>query len=233
VDSIQEHTIRTYRDRARHYDVTGNLYYLLGFRVWASRRRAVQALGLHRADTVVEIGCGTGLNFSLVEQAIGPGGRIIGVDLTDAMLAQAERRVQARGWQNVTLVQADAAGFEFPAGVNAIFSTYALSLVPACAEVIAHGCTALAPGGHMAVLDLKVPPRAPRWLVRAGLATVKPFALTDKWMVRRPWKAIRDAMQDRLAGFSWDEFYFGVAYLAAGTRADFAPDSAPGGPVPG
>lgn len=36
-------------------------------------------------------GCGTGLNFALIEQAIGPDGRIVGVDLTDAMLTQARR----------------------------------------------------------------------------------------------------------------------------------------------
>jgi len=221
--TIQEDVIRTYRDRARHYDITGNLYYLLGFRVLASRRRAVQALRLRPGDTVAEIGCGTGLNFSLIQQAIGPRGQIIGVDLTDAMLAQAHRRVRSRGWDNVSLVQADAAEFEFPAGVNAILSTYALSLVPRCADVITHGCAALAPGGRMAVLDLKAPSRAPHWLVQAGLATIKPFATNDQWMARRPWEAIRTAMQARLADFSWAEFYFGVAYLATGARASTEP----------
>src|SRR5215831_17435342 len=74
VGTIQEHVLATYRERARHYDITANLYYLLGFRVQASRRRAVRALALRPGDTVVEIGCGTGLNFSLVEQVIGPEG---------------------------------------------------------------------------------------------------------------------------------------------------------------
>ena len=216
VGSIQEHVLATYRDRARHYDITANLYYLLGFRVQASRRRAVRALALRPGDTVVEIGCGTGLNFSLVEQVIGPEGRIIGVDLTDAMLAQAERRARERGWQNVSLVQADAAEFAFPAGVNAMLSTYALSLAPDCADVIAHGAAALAPGGRMAVLDLKVPARAPRWLARAGLAAVKPFATAEEWAARRPWDTIHAAMQARLTDFTWSDFYFGVAYLATG-----------------
>jgi hypothetical protein len=46
MDSTREYVIRRYRDRARHYDLTANLYYLLGFREWAYRRQAVQVLRL-------------------------------------------------------------------------------------------------------------------------------------------------------------------------------------------
>lgn len=48
---------RVYRKRARHYDVTANFYYLLGFREFAYGRMAVDALGLQQGDCVVEIGC--------------------------------------------------------------------------------------------------------------------------------------------------------------------------------
>ena len=163
--------------------------------------------------------CGTGLNFPLLEKAVGPGGRIVGVDLTDAMLARAQDRIKANGWSNVSLVQADAAGFDFPAGVNAILSTYAMTQVPECAEVIAHGAKALSAGGRWAVLDLKVPGQTPGWLARLGTATVRPFASIDQWIVRRPWEAIRTAMQEELADPSWTELFFGTAFLAAGSRA--------------
>jgi ubiquinone/menaquinone biosynthesis C-methylase UbiE len=51
----------------------------------------------------------------VIEQVIGPDGRIVGVDLTDAMLARAQRRLETNGWSNISLVQADAADFDFPA----------------------------------------------------------------------------------------------------------------------
>jgi demethylmenaquinone methyltransferase/2-methoxy-6-polyprenyl-1,4-benzoquinol methylase len=171
---------------------------------------------------VVDIACGTGLNFPLIEQMIGPEGQIVGVDLTDAMLAQADVRIEAHGWGNVSLVQADAAGFEFPAEVDAILSTYALTQVPECAEVIAHGAAALAGGGRWVVLDLKVPTRTPGWVARLGTVTVRPFASIDEWLMRRPWETIRAAMQEELTDLSWTELFFGTAFLAAGT----------GGPVP-
>ena len=86
-----------YRARARHYDLTANLYYLAGFREQRFRKMAVEALGLKPGDRVVEIGCGTGLNFPLLQQKVGRAGRIIGVDLTDAMLAQARKRAATNG----------------------------------------------------------------------------------------------------------------------------------------
>jgi demethylmenaquinone methyltransferase/2-methoxy-6-polyprenyl-1,4-benzoquinol methylase len=115
-------------------------------------------------------------------------------------------------------VQADAAGFDFPAGVNAILSTYAMTQVPECAEVIAHGAKALAGGGRWVVLDLKVPGRTPRWLAQLGTAVVRPFAAIDEWIMRRPWEVIRAAMQEELADLSWTELCFGTAFLAAGSR---------------
>jgi ubiquinone/menaquinone biosynthesis C-methylase UbiE len=218
IDSTREHLIETYRKKAKHYDITSRLYPAPGYPQRGQRLRAVQALGLRAGDSVVEIACGTGLNFSLIEQAIGPEGRIVGVDLTDAMLGQAQRRIETNGWSNISLVQADAAEFEFPAEVDAILSTYALTQVPECGDVIAHGAEALTPGGRWAVLDLKLPDNAPRWLAQIGIPLVRPFASIDEWIARRPWGAIRAAMQDQLADLSWTELFFGTAFLAVGSR---------------
>ncbi len=218
VDQTREHLIETYRKKAKHYDVTSRLYPAPGYPQRAQRLLAVQALGLRAGDTVVDIACGTGLNFALIEEAIGPDGRIVGVDLTDAMLAQAQDRIETNGWRNVSLVQADAVAFEFPTEVDAILSTYALSQVPECAQVIAHGAAALSAGGRWAVLDLKVPGNTPGWIAQLGTAMVRPFASIDDWIMRRPWEAIRAAMQEELPDLSWTELFFGTAFLAAGSR---------------
>ena len=218
IDSTREHLVATYRKKAKHYDVTSRFYPVPGYPQRGQRLRAVQALGLRPGDTVVDMACGTGLNFSLLEQVVGPEGRIVGVDLTDAMLAQAQHRIETNGWRNISLVQADAAEFDFPPEVDAILSTYALSQVPECGDVIANGAAALACGGRWVVLDLEVPGHAPRWLAQLGMAVARPFASIDEWVVRRPWEAIREAMQDQLTDLSWSELWFGTAFLAAGSR---------------
>jgi ubiquinone/menaquinone biosynthesis C-methylase UbiE len=218
IDRTREHLIKTYRKKAKYYDITSRLYPVPGYPERAQRLRAIRALGLRPGDSVVDIACGTGLNFPLIEEMIGPHGRIVGVDLTDAMLAQAKRRVEKNGWSNISLVQSDAADFEFPTDVDAILSTYALTQVPECAQVIAHGAAALSGGGRWVVLDLKVPANVPRWLARLGTATLRPFASIDQWVMRRPWDEIRAAMQEELANLSWTESFFGTTFLAAGSR---------------
>jgi demethylmenaquinone methyltransferase/2-methoxy-6-polyprenyl-1,4-benzoquinol methylase len=229
IDSTREHLIETYRKKAKHYDITSRFYPVPGYPQRAQRLRAVEALGLRTGDSVVDVACGTGLNFSLIEQAIGPDGRIVGVDLTDAMLAQAQHRIETNGWSNISLVQADAAEFDFPTEVKAILSTYALSHVPKSGDVIARGAAALSRGGRWVVLDLKVPDNPPRWLTQLGIALARPFGSIDEWIVRRPWESIRAAMQERLADPSWTELFFGTAFLAAGSRGSRTVDEPPQG----
>jgi ubiquinone/menaquinone biosynthesis C-methylase UbiE len=217
LDREREHLIATYRKKAKHYDVTSRLYPVPGYPQRRQRRGAVQALGLRAGDSVVDLACGTGLNFPLIEEVIGPGGRIVGVDLTDAMLVRARDRVEANGWSNVELVQADAADFTFPTGIDAILCTYALTQMPQCADVVTHGAAALSGRGRWVVLDLKVPENTPRWVTQIVTAMVGHFTAIDEWVVRRPWEVIRAAMQEDLVDLHWTELLLGTAFLATGS----------------
>jgi ubiquinone/menaquinone biosynthesis C-methylase UbiE len=218
IDGTRERLIETYRKKAKHYDLTSRFYPVPGYPQRAQRLRAVRALELRGGCTVIDVACGTGLNFPLIEEAIGPGGRIVGVDLTDAMLAQARHRIERHGWSNVSLVHADLADVDFPTEVDAILCTYALTQIPECGEVIARGAAALAADGRMVVLDLKVPDVMPRWLAQLASAPVRRFASIDDWIMRRPWKTIRAAMQAEFADASWVELSAGTAFLVAGSR---------------
>jgi len=60
------------------------------------RTRAVGALDLDPGDTVVEMGCGTGANVPHLREAVGPEGRVVGVDLTRGMLRRARERVDEK-----------------------------------------------------------------------------------------------------------------------------------------
>jgi demethylmenaquinone methyltransferase/2-methoxy-6-polyprenyl-1,4-benzoquinol methylase len=206
--------VDVYRKRAKRYDFTAQLYYVIGFREWAYRENAVKTLGLKHGDTVVEIGCGTGLNFSLLEKEIGREGKIVGVDLTDAMLAVAQERVRRNGWSNVELAQSDATSFSFPQGVDGIISTFALTHVADYEKVIRAGSDALRPGGHFVILDFKL---ASTWISRLApllVLTLRPFGVTIDLAARHPWEALKKYFVD----VAVHELYGGIAYIAVGNR---------------
>jgi ubiquinone/menaquinone biosynthesis C-methylase UbiE len=206
--------IDLYRLRSRHYDITANLYYLLGFREQAYRKKAVKALNLRPGDTVVEVGCGKGLNFPLLQNAVGPEGKIIGVDMTDAMLDRARRRVEEAGWSNVELVQSDAALYRFPEAIDGVISTFALTLVPEFDTVIRNGCLALKPGKRWVVLDFKMPSSRFSFLVPALLFLTKPFGVSLDLASRHPW----ESMSKYFRHTSVTEYYMGFVYVAAAEK---------------
>jgi protein-L-isoaspartate O-methyltransferase len=75
------------------------------------RKRAVDQLKLRQGDRVLEVGCGTGRNFPFLRDAVGPEGRIYGVDLSEGMLRRARKLCQRRQWTNFALIEADAADY--------------------------------------------------------------------------------------------------------------------------
>lgn len=210
--TLPEEVIEVYRRRAKYYDVTANLYYLLGVREYAYRRRAVNALRLKPGDTVVEIGCGTGLNFSLLQRKVGKTGRIIGVDITDAMLDEARARIARKNWTNVELVLSSAADYRFPEGVDGILSTFALTLEPEYDRVVAAGAKALRPGGRFVLLDLKLPENWLRYLAPVLIFLTRPFAVSWEVAKRHPW----ESMRRHLKNVRFENLYLDVVYLMTG-----------------
>jgi len=134
----------------------------------AGRVAGIRALGLAWGDTVLDLGCGTGLNLPLLLELVGPGGLVIGVDLSPAMLRVARRRVASRGWQNVSLIEADGTSID-PARitglaaergrdrVDAALSTYAMSVTGDHEAAWAVIRAAVRPGGRVGIVDMAVP----------------------------------------------------------------------------
>jgi len=203
-----------YQKRARHYDYSANFYYLIGIREFAYRRIAVDALKLEHGDMVVEIGCGTGLNFRLLRNRVGAEGKIIGVDLTAEMLSAAGRRIERNKWTNIELVQCDAGAYAFPEDVDGVISTFAITLVEEYDEIIKRGAAALAPGKRLAVLDFKLPASWPMWLVKFFVFLTLPFGVTLDLADRHPWESIERYLDLK----EFKSFYFGGIYLAAGEK---------------
>lgn len=179
--------LEQYRRRARFYDFELSALEFV-------RRRAVERLNLKGGETILDVGCGTGLSFELLERKIGSEGRIIGIEQSADMLAQARARAEREHFDNVTLlaspveeaqvaVLADAAIFHF---------THDILRTPAA---VANVIRSLKPGARVVASGLKW---AGRWamptnlmVLQAALISVTSFeGLAEPWSNLARWARI-------------------------------------------
>ena len=183
-----------YKAGARFYDALSGEH--LVYR--AGRERGVSLLKLLPGDTVLDLGCGTGLNFALLARAVGPSGRVIGLDRSPEMLNMARRRVRANEWAHVRLIEADATTFdpqqvtdELPTQsgglFDGVFSSYAMSVFDDWRPAWEQMRALLRPGGRACIVDMQLPVGA----ARAFRPLVRLFtAVGGADLEARPWTVI-------------------------------------------
>ena len=202
---------RLYDRLAPGYDVVAGAYQLLGGRRLGPR--ALQLLGLRAGDTVVDLGCGTGVNLPHLARAVGPSGRVVGVDLSPGMLGQAKDRLPVDGGAPVELAQADLREYELPPDTRGVLATFALEMVPEYDDVVARVCRTLAAtGGRLAVSGLRRPRGWPDWLVRLGVLVNRPFGVNRAYEDLHPWEAVRRHADE----MAFETAMFGAVYLSVG-----------------
>jgi ubiquinone/menaquinone biosynthesis C-methylase UbiE len=130
-----------------------------------SRRRAVDRLGLRPGDKVLDVGCGSGRSLDYLQSAVGPTGRVYGIDISAGMLGKAQKSCDAHGWDNVELTQRDAAAFKAPTPLNGVLFSLSYNTMPDHRAVLRRAWEQLVPGGRLAIMDAKVPPGASGKLV--------------------------------------------------------------------
>jgi demethylmenaquinone methyltransferase/2-methoxy-6-polyprenyl-1,4-benzoquinol methylase len=213
--ALSKREIRSsYQSAAKYYDFALRLYGLIGIRK-AYRLRAVKLLRVQRGDCIVELGCGTGINFPLIVEQIGLQGRLIGVDLSPNMLACAQERVERAGWKNIELVQSDIVLYDFPEGVNGVLSTGVFGYVSDCDPVIKAASQALVPGGRLVIMDGKRPDRLPSWVFHLFVWLSRSFGVTSDYFDKRTWESVERYFQ-RIA---FEQMYGGMLYISSGTAA--------------
>lgn len=177
------------------------------------RRLAVARLRLQPGQTVLDVGCGTGLSLALLEERIGPHGRIVGIEQSPQMLVQARTRVQDHGWDNVILVLSpvEEAKFEATADAALFCFTHDIMRTPeALSNVFRH----LKPGARVVAVGLKWAPRIylPVNLMVLYAALASTTALEG---LGAPWSHL-DHFVSRL---ELEESLAGSLYLATGAGA--------------
>ncbi|ARN82552.1 class I SAM-dependent methyltransferase [Methylocystis bryophila] len=158
---------RMYRPQRRIYDLTRK-HYLLG------RDETIDALSPPPGAHVLEICCGTGRNLIRASRLY-PQARFYGMDISAVMLDEArEQAARRKSGAPIVFAEGDATDFDAQAlfGVprfERIFISYALSMIPAWRDALAHAFDLLTPEGELHVVDFGDQAGLPLWF-RIALA---------------------------------------------------------------
>ena len=167
-----------YRRRARFYDFELAL-------IEPVRRRAIERLGLKGGETVLDVGCGTGLSLELLEQRIGSEGKIVGIEQSADMLEQARARADRNHFENITLITSPVEDAEIPVLADAAlfhFTHDILRTPAAVANVVSH----LKPGARVVASGLKW---ARPWVLPTNLMVLQAalVSVTSLEGLAEPW----------------------------------------------
>ena len=124
-------------------------------------------LDLKPGETVLDLGSGPGLDCFLAAEKVGPTGRVIGVDMTPAMLERARANATKGGYANVEFREGRLESLPLgDASVDAVTSNCVVNLVPDKAAVFRQVARVLKPGGRLVISDIVLDGRLPEVLAK-------------------------------------------------------------------
>jgi len=142
---------RMYRHQRYFYDLTRK-YYLLG------RDKLLAEMDIKLGDNVLEVGCGTGRNLSILAKRY-PNANFFGLDASAAMLETAEAKIAKADLSNANLKTALADSFSYnetfglTKPFDTVFFSYSISMIPPWRESIENALENLKPGGMLYLVD--------------------------------------------------------------------------------
>ncbi len=196
--------LEQYRRRADTYDLELALFEPV-------RVKAVARLGLRLGQTVIDVGCGTGLSLALLRQGVGAGGHIVGIEQCPEMIAQARERVLRAGHRNVELVCAPVEEARITVRADAALFHFTHDILRR-AEALDHVLPHLKRGARVVASGLQW---APPWALPVNLfvwgAALR--SVSSLQGLEQPWSLLAE----RIEGFDVQDQMLGAVFLGQGS----------------
>lgn len=163
-----------------YYRIQSGIYDASRWTFLYGRNRLIECLRIQPGERVMEIGCGTGKNFEMIQQCLQGTGELTGVDCSAPMLRKASQRVRTNGWKNVLLIDHEYGAESITrGGVDVLLMSYSLSMIPHWKTALACAQLELRPGGRIGIVDFCKPAESSKlfsdWLAVNHVRTDQPY----------------------------------------------------------
>jgi ubiquinone/menaquinone biosynthesis C-methylase UbiE len=119
------------------------------------RRKAIARLNVAPNSSVLDVACGIGSNFKIIEGYLRNSGTLVGIDISSESLKIAKKLVAKRNWTNVQLVNTSITEYRPKKRFDAILCTFALEIIADYRAAIDNMFQLLTPNGRFAMLGMK------------------------------------------------------------------------------
>ncbi len=125
------------------------------------RKKAIKSLNITTKSSIIDIACGTGFNFKIIESYLNNSGMLVGLDISPKSLEYANGRITKNNWTNVKLVSINIRDYNPTIQFDAAICTYAISIIPDYIETIDKIYNLLKKKGRLAIVGMKISSRYP------------------------------------------------------------------------
>jgi arsenite methyltransferase len=131
----------------------------------------VRHAGLLPGEVVLDLGCGAGIDTLLAARAVGPTGRVIGLDMTPQMAERSRRNAESAAAPNVEILEGLIEQLPLPdASVDVVVSNGVLNLSTRKSRVLAEAFRVLRAGGRISITDLVLEEALPEDVLKSPAA---------------------------------------------------------------
>ena len=200
-ENAQDRAAFTYNAAADFFDASP-----LGFWDYFGRR-TIELASLPIGSRVLDVCCGTGASALPAAEAVGPTGKVIGVDLAKELLELARRKAVQQRLGNIEFEVGDMLSLRFPAeSFDAVVCVFGIFFVPDMARAVSELWSRIRPGGQLAMTT---------W----GPNFFQPGS--DAF-----WRSIKDVRPDLFKGFNpWDRINDPANFTKIFNEAEIAPST--------